>query len=310
MPDILEIRERPRLRRPIVLAGFTGWGNAGGASTGAIEYLLGDEPRPAPAAVADADSCFDFTVARPLSARGGPDNWKLILPTLGCYAIARPTQDRDLLLTLGPEPNFHWNALVRALAGFYADCGAEMVLTLGGFVGPVSHRRAEVVRRVLHVPLDVALAQLGVGETSYEGPTAFQTALLHAAHEQGVPAASLWVGAPPYVQGASPKVALALLEIVERLARIDLGLGRLRARTADWIQQIDQVLRSNPNLTAQLGRLVDLDEPAEETIRPEESVSDTPSESLPSGAEIVEELERFLNQQRRDPNEEGSGSTG
>lgn len=304
MPEILDVRERPKLRRPIALAGFTGWGNAGGASTGAIEYLLGDEPRPAPVAVADADLCFDFTVARPLSARGGPDNWKLILPTLGCYAIERPNQSRDLLLTLGPEPNFHWNALVRALATFYTDCGVEMAITLGGYVGPVSHRRADVVRRVLHVPLDVTLAQLGVGETSYEGPTAFQTALLHAIHDQGLPAASLWTGAPPYVQGASPKVALALLQVVERLAETDLGLGRLRARTADWIQQLDQVLRGNPNLSAQLGQLVDLDDQGDPPAAPREVPEEGTADDLPTGAEMVEELERFLNQRRPGEDEE------
>lgn len=308
MPDILEIRKRPKLRRPIALAGFTGWGNAGGASTGAIEYLLGDEPRPAPVAVADADSCLDFTVARPVSARGGPDNWKLVMPVLGCYAIERPNQSRDLLLTLGPEPNFHWYALVRALASFYADCEVEMAITLGGFVGPVSHRRADVVRRVLHVPLDIALARLGVGETSYEGPTAFQTALLHAVHDQGVPAASLWTGAPPYVQGASPKVALALLEVVERFAETDLGLGRLRARTADWIQQLDQVLRGNPNLTAQLSRMVDLDDTPEAPAPLSDRAPEGTVEDLPTGAEMVEELERFLNQGRpTDEDEEGAG---
>ena len=303
MPEILDIRERPRLRRPLVVAGFTGWGNAGAASTGAIEYVLGD-PRPAPCAVADADACFDFTVARPMSARGGPDGWRLILPTLGCYAVPRPTASRDLLLVLGPEPNFHWTALVRELATYFADCRAELVITLGGFVGPVSHRRADVVRRTLHTPLDVTLARLGVGETGYEGPTAFQTALLHAAHEQGLPAVSLWVAAPPYVQGPSPRVALALLEIVERLAEIDLNLGRLRARSTDWIQQLDAALASNPKLAAQVSQVVDLNDPppTEPEAReqpPEGSVAD-----LPSGEALVEELERFLNRRREQSDEE------
>ena len=305
MPDILDIRERPRLRRPLVLAGFTGWGNAGAASTGAIEYLLAD-PRPVPCAVADADACFDFTVARPMSARGGPDGWRLILPTLGCYAVPRPNASRDLLLVLGPEPNFHWSALVRALAAYFVDCGAELAITLGGFVGPVSHRRAEVVRRTLHAPLDVALARLGVGETGYEGPTAFQTALLHACHEQGLPAVSLWVAAPPYIQGASPRVALALLETVERLAETNLNLGRLRARSTDWMQQLDQVLASNPKLAAQLSQVVDLSDrtPSEPEIheRPPEGTD----EELPSGEALVEELERFLNRQRREPDQESS----
>src|SRR5262245_49136523 len=100
MAGILEIRERSPLRRPVLVAGFAGWGNAGAASTGAVEYLLG-EPKPAPCAVADPDACFDFTVARPTTTRGGPDGWQLTLPTLACYAVARPGAPRDLLLVVG-----------------------------------------------------------------------------------------------------------------------------------------------------------------------------------------------------------------
>src|SRR5205823_9633468 len=75
MAGILEVRERPQLRRPVLVAGFAGWGNAGAASTGAVEYLLG-EPKPPACAAADGDACFDFTVAPPTTTRGGPDGWQ------------------------------------------------------------------------------------------------------------------------------------------------------------------------------------------------------------------------------------------
>src|SRR5262249_28849641 len=150
--------ERPELRHPILVAGFAGWGNAGAASTGAVEYLLG-EPRPEPSATADPDLCFDFTVARPTTTRGGPDGWQLILPRLAAYAVRRPEAPRDLLVILGPEPTFRWNALATALTSFAAACGVETAFTLGGFVGAVSHRRAPLARRTLHAPLGVALAE-------------------------------------------------------------------------------------------------------------------------------------------------------
>ena len=42
--SVLRIVERPSLRRPILLAAFGGWGDAGSSATGALAYLLGDPP--------------------------------------------------------------------------------------------------------------------------------------------------------------------------------------------------------------------------------------------------------------------------
>lgn len=303
MPGMLEIRQRPKLRRPVLLAGFSGWGNGGSVSTGAIEYLLG-EPRPEPCAVADPDLCFDFTVARPTTTRGGPDGWKLTLPSLAVYAVARPNAPRDLLLVLGPEPNFRWVALSAAIAALAGDLGVEMAFTLGGFIGPVSHKRTALARRTLHAPLSLALAELGATETRYEGPTSFQSALLHGLHDQGIPTAGIWVANPPYVQGANPRATLALLQLVDQVAELGLDLSRLRAQSTDWSKQIDQVLRSNPQLTTQLGQLVDLD--AEPERRPDHDLDAPPATAgeLPNPSNVVEELERFLRQNQRPPEEQ------
>lgn len=306
MAAILEIRDRPPLRRPVMLAGFNGWGNAGGAAMGSIEYLLNQAtPRPDPCAVADPDACFDFTVARPTTRRGEPDGWILTLPSLACYAVPRPEAERDLLLVMGPEPSFRWTSLASELASFAAGLDVQLVLTLGGFVGPVSHRSGSVVRRTLHAPLDVALAELGVTDTAYEGPTAFQTAVLHGAHEQHLPAASLWVAAAPYVQGPNPRATLALLETVNRLAELGLNLDRLRAQVTDWMRQLDDTLDSNPTLKAQLSRMIDLGEDA--PLAADSPRERSPEEGeLPSGSALVEELEKFLRQMQQPPEGESS----
>ena len=93
---------------------------------------------------------------------------------------------------------------------------------------------------------------------------------------------------------------LALLETVERLAGTDLGLGRLRARSTDWVRQLDQVLANNPELAAQLGQVVPLeDSPAAEP--PPEPAAGQADEGLPSGEAMVEELERYLRRLQQPP---------
>ncbi|MCL5959465.1 MAG: PAC2 family protein [Chloroflexi bacterium] len=301
MSEILEVRERPQLRHPVLLAGFEGWGNAGEAASSAVEFLLG-EAWPAPCAVVDADACFDFTDRRPVTRRGTRGEWEIVFPKLAVYALPRPKATRDLLLILGPEPNLRWTAVSRELASFAKSCGVDLFLTLGGYIGPISHRRADVNCRTLQPSLEVALSQMGALDTSYEGPTAYQTALLHAANHLGLPAASLWVASPPYIQGPNPLAVLTLLETADRLAKLELDLTTVKARSKDWVSHLDAIIMSNPNLASKLDHLVDVGEvePTEQT-EASESRKEGMEGELPSGSALVEELERFLRDMRRPP---------
>src|SRR5204863_1006468 len=133
-----------------------------------------------------------------------------------------------LLIVRGPEPHTSWPTLARSIAAFATDLGVETAMTLGAFIGPVSHRRIPIVRRTPNATLDSWLASLGFEDTPYSGPTAFVTALLHALDEAAVPAASLWAASPPYLGAPNPAVSLALLEAAERVLDTSLGLGRLQ----------------------------------------------------------------------------------
>src|SRR3954447_16290094 len=169
------------LRRPVLLAGFGGWGDAGSAASIALRHVLGD-PAPPASAMIDPSACYDFTVARPLSTRSlDGSRWSLEYPKVAFYPVSLPGADRDALVLLGPEPHFRWPELAPAIVGYARDAGVESMLTLGAYVGPVTHRTAPVVRRTLDAGLAQRLEDLSLQDTDYEGPTAFVTALLHAA---------------------------------------------------------------------------------------------------------------------------------
>ena len=298
---VLRIVERPQLRRPILLAAFGGWGDAGGAATGALGYLLGDPP-PATCATLDPEACFDFTVERPVTRRGADGRWRLEYPELGAYALHRPGADRDLLIVRGPEPHNNWPTLARVLATFAADVGVETAFTLGAFIGPVSHRLTPIVRRTPNPTLDTWLASLGIEDTPYSGPTSFVTVLLHALDDLSVPAASLWAAGPPYLGAPNPAVSLALLEAAERALETSLDVGRLRGIATDFLRKVESALRENPGVADRLGRLFELGSSTEEhasTVVPDEP-PDLPEgpPDLPSGRDLVEELERFLRGER------------
>src|SRR5215468_11615193 len=86
------------LRQPVLLAAFSGWGDAGSAASIALRHVLGD-PAPPASAMLDPSACYDFTVARPLSTRSADGrHWSLEYPKVAFYPVPLPTAERDLLI--------------------------------------------------------------------------------------------------------------------------------------------------------------------------------------------------------------------
>jgi predicted ATP-grasp superfamily ATP-dependent carboligase len=262
----------------------------------------------------DPSACYDFTVARPLTTRS-PDGrgWSLEYPKVAFYPIMLPEAERDALVLLGPEPHFRWPELAPAIVTYAREAGVESMLTLGAYVGPVTHRTAPVVRRTLDPQMSKRLDGLDLEDTDYEGPTAFVTALLHAAAAGGVTAASLWVATPPYLQAGNPVAALALLEATGRVTQLPLEVARLREVADGFLHDVDAALEEHPELAEQLKEMLEAeqdedDEDATFEVQgraryrgpdPDRPPPDAPP-GLPTGKSLVEAVEKYLRQARGD----------
>jgi proteasome assembly chaperone (PAC2) family protein len=308
------------LRRPVLLAGFAGWGDAGSAASIALRHLLGD-PAPPASAMIDPSACYDFTVARPLSTRSADGRrWSLEYPKVAFYPVPLPGAERDLLILIGPEPHFRWPELAPAIINYARAAGVESMLTLGAYVGPVTHHVAPVVRRTLDPALGRRLRDMELQDTDYEGPTAFVTALLHSAAAGGLSAVSLWVATPPYLQAGNPVAALALLEATHKVTRLPVEIERLREVADTFLHDVEAALEEHPELAEQLKEMLeeeqedpDLDgEGFESPSRahwrapdPDRPPPDAPP-GLPSGKALVEAVEKYLRQRKDD--DEGTGA--
>jgi proteasome assembly chaperone (PAC2) family protein len=284
--------------------------------------VLGD-PAPPASAMLDPSACYDFTVARPLSTRS-PDGrrWSLEYPKVAFYPVALPTADRDLLILIGPEPHFRWPELAPAIINYARAAGAESLLTLGAYVGPVTHHVAPVVRRTLDPALAERLHELEIEDTDYEGPTAFVTALLHAAAAGGMTAASLWVATPPYLQAGNPVAALSLLETALKVTRLPVEVDRLREVADSFLHDVEAALEEHPELAEQLKEMLEAEEDDSDDDDDEEDAFDMRTRAhwrgpdpdrpppdappgLPSGKALVEAVEKYL-RQRKSEGEDGS----
>jgi len=101
---------------------------------------------------------------------------------------------------------------------------------------------------------------------------------------------SLWAPASHYAAGViNHKAELALLEGVTTATGVPFDTTGVRANAREFEEQVDQVVAADPRLQ----QLVEQLEQAADDDRLE-------AQDLPSGDELVAELERFL-RERQDP---------
>jgi proteasome assembly chaperone (PAC2) family protein len=281
--DVVTILDRPpALRKPVLLAAFQGWNDAGEAASGAID-VLGRELHANPFAEIDPEEFFDFQVSRPTVAMVGDGQRVIEWPSNRFSWAALPGSGRHVVLLSGTEPNLRWRSFTRGIVDLASSLGVEALVTLGALQVDVPHTRPVPVTGSAS---DAAVAaQLGLRRSTYEGPTGITGVLNQVATTRGLRSMSMWAGVPHYLSGTTYLPgALALAERVTRLLNVDLPLGRL---ARDAVAQRDEI-----------AELVADDDDLAEYVTELEQRTDDGTAELPAGPydtdELVAEVERFL----------------
>ena len=264
------------LHAPSAVVAFTGWGDAGEASSAAVEYLLG-RGQVMPVASIDPDGFFDFQVTRPVVELEGGEHRRLVWPEVEILGLRLEGSGRDLVVVRGAEPNIRWKAFTRLIADMMVELGVDAAVTLGAFIGQVPH--------TLPVPLvgvggdPDRLRDRGLLISGYEGPTGIIGALNVALGDAGIDTVSVWAAVPHYLSAqAYPPGALALLEKASELLGITVDTSAFTAEVAEFRRTMEAVLEESEGLADYVRELE------------QESRADGDAE----GRRLVEEIERFL----------------
>ncbi len=265
------------LSRPAIVAALDGWIDAAGASTAAAGLLAegGEE-----IATFDADLIFDFRSRRPVLDIVDGTLKELTWPEL-TLRRARPG-DRDLLVLTGAEPDFRWGELGRDLLELTRRLGVVEWVSLGSIPTAVPHTRP--------VPILATASRDGLlADDEQQGPagllrvpSAALSTLELAAAGDGLPAVGFYAQVPHYIGGPYAAASIAMLEHAGRHLGVEIPLGPLPEEALAQRQRLDQIVQANEESQAYVAQL--------------ESVVD--NQELPTGDELVSEIERFL--QERD----------
>jgi proteasome assembly chaperone (PAC2) family protein len=277
--DHVRWHHRPALDRPVLLAAFEGWNDAGDAASGTVRYLLERNDAELVADI-DAEEFFDFTSTRPQAEMDESGMRRIVWPTTEVYAASLPGDAGDAVLLVGTEPQLRWRTFCDQVVGIARELDCRLIVTLGALVAEVPHSRPVPIVGTATDP--VLQAELGLRPSTYEGPTGVVGVLSSACNAAGLPTASLWAAVPRYVPTApSPKAALALVEHTAELLGTWVPTTELEIAAAAYERQVTE--------------LVDEDEETSEYVNQLEQRHDDEDNDEPvSARSLVEEVERYL----------------
>jgi proteasome assembly chaperone (PAC2) family protein len=274
------------LNRPIMVVALTGWFDASGAATGALEWLLRDRVAPVVAGI-DPDPFYDFTQERPEVWLDDDETVTVRWPA-NDFRIARyPGRAHDLVVLSGVEPHVRWSTYCECITTMATRLGCDVVVTIGASADAVPHTRIPQV--VGSSTNDELIRRLGLSRPQYQGITGVIGVLQERLEKLEIAAISLRVGVPHYLGNAQhPKSSAALLRHLEHVLGVPTGHAEMAGEIERWQSLHDEAVAEDPQAASYVQLL-------------ERQFDQRAEASLPSGDDLAAELEAFLRDQEDPP---------
>jgi proteasome assembly chaperone (PAC2) family protein len=282
--DVVQEISQLELERPVLVAAFRGWNDAGDAASYAAIHL-GRVWGAQRLAIIEPEEFYDFQAVRPQVELVDGITRKITWPANELWGATTAEHHPDALVLVGTEPNLRWRTFAALIVELAKRHGVELVITLGALLADVPHSRPV---HITGTAVDAELIdRLGLQRSGYEGPTGIVGVLQDAFASEGLRSASLWAAVPHYLGvSPNPKAALALVDKVEELTGISVDTEELRRASVSYERRVSEVVEADDDVRAYVKML---EERADERAREEQM-----AESVPSGDALAAELERFL----------------
>jgi hypothetical protein len=283
---VFDLHDHAPLDRPVLVVALDGWVDAGSAATLAAAQLAEDGEL---VATFDPDAIYDYRARRPtlkiVDGRLTEIDW----PELTVRACR--IDGRDLLVMTGQEPDDRWRALGASVVELARALEVREWISLGAIPAAVPHTRPVPIMGTESEPGrlrgGVAAGPAGVLRV----PAAALSTLEMAVDTAGIPAVGLFAQIPHYVSGPYAPAAVELLRALGRHLEAQLPLGFLPEEARQLGARLDTAAAGDETTRAYIARL--------------EGMSD--ESRLPSGDDLIADIERFL-RDRGAPGE-GEGSS-
>jgi predicted ATP-grasp superfamily ATP-dependent carboligase len=294
--ELYTVLRTPDLIDPVLIVHFDGWIDAGVSAGNAVRHLV--EATGADALVEfDTEWLLDHRARRPIMHIVDGVNAGVEWPKIE-IAAGRDSNDRDVLILHGAEPDHNWRAFTSAVADLTDRFGVRRVVAMGAYPAAVPHTRA--TRLTITSP-DVDLARSNEPRATLEVPAGMAAVLEQAFHAAGLEALTIWAQVPHYIPpGPYPAATQALIEGLEESAGVSVASGELGERALATRNRLDELVSDEVSHKAMLAEL-----------ERQHDQYGHDGATLPTSDELVAEVEQFLRSQDDDPtsaDDENGGS--
>jgi PAC2 family len=270
------IQDRHDLIDPVVLAAFDGWVDAGSAATTALQILADDGQV---VATFDADRLFDYRARRPPLEIVDGRLTELTWPEI---SLRRTRLDeRDLLVLVAPEPDYRWREFTDDVIELARRLGVAEWISLGAIPAAVPHTRSVPIIGTEASPGLLRGDVLAGPAGTLRVPSALVSALEIEVARSGIPALGYFAQVPHYVSGPYATAAVALLKALS----VHFGTEIPAAALADEARE----------LRGRLDTAAGIDDTTRGYVERLEAMYD--EQRLPSGDDLISDIERFLRDQ-------------
>jgi proteasome assembly chaperone (PAC2) family protein len=256
MKDIgILMTDEPKLHRPLLIAGFDGWGNAMDVSSEMAEFLIRHfDARPF--ARFKPDLYYRYDASRPVVRVEDGVLEALTLPGATFYCTRTTSADSDLIILKADEPVLMWEHFAESLFELVHALGVRVVVTMGSMFDNVLPSDRILSAIASDAQFDATLRDIGVLPVSYSGPSAIHSIVHQKAVSEQIPSMSLWCHCPYYLQGTTHYGLLAqLAKVLAAIGRFTLPTEQLESRWMQLSEQIQQLIDDSPELQKMIGEL-------------------------------------------------------
>jgi predicted ATP-grasp superfamily ATP-dependent carboligase len=311
--EYVDMAEVPDLENALLIGAFAGWNDAASAATWAIKFLI-NQWEATPFAEIEPENFFDFSETRPRIRITNGAIRRLSWPANRFYVHKANrsdpnSQERDIVLFLGEEPQQRWKTFSQAMLDVCRQCQVEEMVFLGALIGEVPHTApVQVVGTASEAAILRRMDRNSIERANYEGVTGVLTVLQDAARREDFRTVSLWGTAPHYVS-ATPNlpVSEALLEKLDALYHFDLRLHDLARAAQRFTARVTSLVAEDPEVAAYVQELEQRTPNDPNTPPSLPAVSDAsgihriPMDGgLPSAEQAIQDVEEWLRRFRND----------
>ena len=251
----IHIKELPKLKNPLLIAGFDGWGNALNISKGMVNYLI-RRMKAKHFADLDPDTFYRYDDQRPQVSIVGGILKSFRSPGGSFYAAQTDAGQSDLVILKADEPNLRWFQLADQLFLICQKLGIRTVITLGSMYDNVLHTDRIVSGVASTKDVVSRLMESNINPIDYQGPSAIHTIIHSEGSKRGFECISLWSHCPYYLQGTTHFGLLSHMgRLIAELANFQIDTPDLEAKWRKLKEQINRLIDGNSELQSLISSL-------------------------------------------------------